>query len=335
MGSVRIRAPHRARTRSGASTVAGIYDHGGECVMQRRDFLKVALAGLVSVPILGQGRRAEAAPLIITETFSGANTILNMFDSSQSLTGFDNPPGNPPYVGASNMFTGAWHVQPTIDSLYPCPVGSNKSLCLVGDTANFNFSYINYFNPGIKEFWYRTYIRLGDASSYSDYSQGGAVQWAKLGRVFSQTWQWQCVWAEQWNLADIVFDHSFNNQITISRKVYPSLVPCKWFYLEMHWKCNTPGNSDGIFEFWSRNVSDNGALYAASFPKVSWVGTSTETLDTVRIGGNTGAGGGPPNEVVRYANFAFSSSGWIGEIGGAASLRGAASLPSPPHLRAP
>ncbi len=302
--------------------IDGIYHHGGECVMQRRDFLKMALAGAASVPILGQGRRADAAPLI-TETFQGANTIVNGYNAAQSVTGFDNP--------ASTRFTGWWHDStsgnPVITTEFPCPVGSNKSLRMTCDTAHFDFGGLAARFPGIREFWYRIYWRFGDADSYSD--AGNNVNWAKLMRVFSQTWQWDFIAAEMWNLqyCTVGLDEGANSQIECRH--FPAFVPCKWFYHEFHLRCRTPGNSDGLVEVRTRNVSDNLPLKTWSFPNINFPASSTEYVDSVRIGGNTDRVGYPANEVIRYANFAFSNTGWIGEIGGVGSP------PSPPSLRAP
>ncbi len=309
--------------------IDGIYDHGGECVMQRRDFLKMALAGAVSVPILGQGRRADAAPLI-TETFEGSNTLVNVGNAAQSLTGFDNPPGSPTYVGASDPFTGKWQstANPAIDSTYPCPGGGDHALFMICDTTQFNFNNISTLYPGIKEFWFRIYMRFGNANSFSDLGNG--VNWAKLIRVFSQTWQWQFYLEEYYNLGRGLLSleqHPAGTRIALT--IYPPWVPAKWFYHEFHVRPNTPGKADGLAEARIRNVSDNGPLYSQSFSGYNWTGGSTETLDIVRIGGNTDRVGYPANEVIRYANFAFSSSGWIGEIGGVGSP------PSPPSLRAP
>ncbi len=296
--------------------------------MQRRDFLKMALAGAVSVPILGQGRRADAAPLI-TETFEGSNTIVNVSNPAQSLTGFDNPPGAPPYVGAPNPFTGKWQktANPVIDNTYPCP-GGNKSLYMICDTTQFDFADVSVLYPGIREFWYRVYMRFGAANSFSDLGNG--VNWAKLLRVFSQTWKWQFLVEEYYSLrAGLLHMIQADGGTLGSQWFYPPWTAAKWFYNEFHVKCNTSGNADGVLEVRVRNVTDNEPLYSKSFTGVNWTGGSTETVDIVRIGGNTDRVGYPANEVIRYDNFAFSNTGWIGEIGGVARQ------PSPPSLRAP
>ncbi len=258
------------------------------------------------------------AATLITETFQGSNTIVNGFNAAQSITGFDNPPGVPPYEGAPYPFNGWWHdsvMNPAITTDYPCPVGSNKSLATIADTANFNFDNIVFLHPGIREFWYRIYMRFGDADSYNDYEVGPPeVTWAKLVRCFSQTWQWGFLIEEHGNLDYMLIEMNQAGGFTFGSQTFdPIWLPCKWFYHEWHIKCETQGQSDGVIEVWARNVSDNLPIVSHTWTGLAMTNGSSETVDIVRIGGNTGTSQ-VADRLVRYTNFAFGTSGRIGEV---------------------
>jgi hypothetical protein len=284
----------------------------------RRQLLAGAAGGLVLATL---PRHAVAAPLL-TETFSGSNTITGY--PSGSVTGLDNP--------GSIWNDCAWDTSavPYIDNTFPCPHGSPNSIVFRIDRG-----HLDAVHPwGIREWCCRWYMRLGDARSFScNYttSDGLNVTWAKMNRFWGQSWAWSIIMdttegGSGWYLFA---------EKPLSRLIFQGegWTACKWYYNELHIKLNTPGRSDGIAEVRRRNVTDNRSLETFSASNINLTDSLTETFETLRIGGNAGAGGDtPPDAIVRYANIQLATTGWIGEAGAAAAGAAASPPPSPSNL---